>query len=367
MAEYQNGADEGPLNHGSGMATVPGPAPKSKSYPGPGVSLGESLSRSGRHPILVFGSAYSGKSMLIMSIIQALQTARTVHVALGEPVFDLADPRCDEMHRRAKDLYDRGAYTTAGGEPLKATQGEPFFIPIDIKPRNSRLEPVKLAFLDGRGEAYEPNHDGAADLYKPLGDDIRELLQTFPDGISMVYVAPYSISAGHERDTHDSNFGLLGALREYQELRKRRRNDFHLFLLTKWDQRAPALGDNELFAQVDPSDVDAVLSDRYAHSWGEFQGLPLEGPANDRRTFMQYCSGYFVGGKPRMPPSALADDYRRYPKLLINWLYGNARRYKIQIDKRPAILRWTIFDDVASSDDMQVSITDRLARILTAR
>jgi len=95
--------------------------------------------------------------------------------------------------------------------------------------------------------------------------------------------------------------------------------------------------------------------------------MPLEVPAEGRRAFMQYSSGYFVGGQPRNAPIALAERYLRYPKLLINWLYGNARNFKVRVDDQPAVLRWTIFDDVAGPDEAQVSITDRLARILTAR
>ena len=343
---------------------------KLATKPGISLTLAQNLERTDRHPVLIFGSSRAGKSALIMSFIQALQAGPEISVRLGEPVLDRADPRCEEKHRAARDLYERQNYLVDSGVPLMSTQADPFFIPIDVLPKNSLLDPVKFAFLDGRGEDYEPNIDAASsggNFFKPFSDDVRDLLQTFSYGITILYIAPYSIGSGHERDTRASNFGLLNVIESYREVRKMRGNDFHLFLLSKWDQFADPMNADALFDRPQPSDVDTVLRDRYQQSWGAFQALPLEGPALDRRAFMQYSSGYFVKGNPQTPPRNFAASFTRYPRTLLNWLYGNARRYRLSNETTSITLRKILFDDVVSPDTTRFTMTEWLASVLTSR
>ncbi len=339
------------------------PEPKQAST----ISLAQSLERTGRHPVLIFGSSKSGKSMLILSLIRALQRSRDIDVELGEPVFDRADPRSKDRHSFAKRFYDHENFRLQRGERIDATQSDAFFVPVDIKPRNSLLPPVKLAFLDSRGEDYEPSQDNHADFYKQLSPEIRDVLQNFSYGVTVIYVAPYSVGSTHDRDTLNSNFGLLGALRGYRELRRLRRNDFHLFLLSKWDQYAAPMDGRPLFDQVDPVDVDTVLGDRYPQAWGDFQSLPLEGEAKDRRAFTQYSSGYFVDGFPATPPASFDASYLRYPRTVLNWLYGNATQFKVTDEERAFTLRKILFDDVVPPTEPRVTLTDRMAALLTTR
>lgn len=356
------GGDEGPGGDGGGprLATLPGVAR------GTHVTLAQNLERTNRHPVLIFGSSGSGKSSLILSFIRTLQASRTVDIEFGEPVLDRAHPKSAEKHSEATRFYDWQTYLMDRGEPAHRS-GLPFFVPIDVKPRNSRLPPVKFAFLDGRGEDYQPDENPEANLYKPLFEEIRNLLQTFSYGITIICVAPYSISDGHDRDTRDSNFGLLGAMRGYRELRKLRRNDFHLFLLTKWDQRAPPLDPQEQFDRVYPGDVDTVLQERYRQSWGDFQALPLEGEAKDRRAFMQYSSGYYVDGYPHPPPDSFVRSFEHYPRTILNWLYGNATQFRIANDKKTITLREILFEDVVPPGEPRVTLTDFFAGLLTSR
>jgi hypothetical protein len=244
---------------------------------------------------------------------------------------------------------------------------DPFFVPINIKPRNSGLPAVKFAFLDGRGEAYQPVEDENTDLFKVLGDDIVNLFQSFSYGLTVIFVAPYSIGSGHGRDTTAANFGLLGALRGYRDFRKMRSNDFLLYLLSKWDQYASPVDSNGLFDRVGPADVDRVLRERYGLSWGDFQSLPLEGPARARRAFLQYSSGYFVDGHPRHPPAKFTESFNRYPRILLNWLYGNATQFRITGNGTSTTLRKVLFNDVEPSSSLRLTLSERLLWLLTSR
>lgn len=331
------------------------------------LSLAQNLEQTGRHPVLIFGSQRSGKSSLIMSFIQTLHETPDIDIQLGAPVLDRADPRCAERHQAARNLYERLAHRYGQGVPLPATQGDPFFVPIDVMPRNSRLPAVKFAFLDGRGEGYMPNHDEKADFYKPLSDDIRDLLQTFSYGITTIYVAPYSMGPGHDRDTADSNSGLMGAIQGYRDHRIMRRDDFHLFLLSKWDQYALLMDPSAMFSHPQPGDVVHVLGQRYKQAWGTFQALPLEGAARDRRAFMQYSSGYFVEGRPQQPPAKFSETFLRYPRTALNWLYGNATQFRMTGERAQLTLRKILFDDVVPPHIPRLSMTERLASLLTAR
>ncbi len=356
--------DGGSGGQDPGLPTIPGNAGPTM---GPIVSLSANLERTGRHPVLIFGSAYAGKSSLLMSFIQALRSTRDLEMSLGEPVLDRADPKSGEKHQQAKRLFEWATFGVAQGKPIGATTGDPFFLPLDIKPRDSKQPPVKFAFLDGRGEQYGVNDDPEGDLFKALPPDIEDLLENFSYGITIIYIAPYSISDGHSRDTLDSDFGLLGAMSRYREHRRMRRNDFHLMLLTKWDQRALPMDSEPLFDQVSPLDVDRELRERYANAWGDFQGLALEGPARERRAFMQYTSGYFVNGQPRTPPAKFVDSFARYPRTLLNWLYGNATQFRLQLDDATLTSRRYLFDDVTIHTGRPASLTDWMASILTAR
>jgi hypothetical protein len=334
----------------------------------PSISLAENLDRTERHPVLIFGSSQSGKSSLVLSLILGLQTMRDINVSLGDPILDAADPRSKVMHQRAKDTYDRAAYELATGKSIGMTTGEPFFIPVDVKPTNSLLEPARFAFLDGRGEDYQPNEDTNADLFRAFKPEISDVLLNFPHGITIIYVAPYSLSGGHDRDTPGSNFGLLGAMRGYEQLRELRRNDSHLFLLTKWDQFAGPMDARPLFSEATATDVDRVLCDRYPNSWGTFQALPLEGEARERRAFMQYAAGYYKDGEYREPPHSFNNTFKRYPRTVMNWLYGNATQYRPVRDGQPLPKRQALFPDVdGPTAPPRQSLIDLLNLALTAR
>ncbi len=329
------------------------------------LTLAQHLESTQRHPVLIFGSSSSGKTSLLISLIQCLQTSGAVDVSLGRPIFDAADPRSAPRHRSAELIYGLDSYKVDAGGRLASTQvDEPFFIPIDVQPRNSERPAVKLALLEGRGEGYEPNAADGQDFFRAFSPEIKQLLETFSYGITVIYVAPYSNGSGHERDTTQSNFGLLGALDGYRTARAMRNCDFHMFLLTKWDQYAPPMNGSRLFENPWPTDVEHVLRDRYDRAWGKFQSLPLEGDARERRAFMQYTAGHFVDGRRSRPPELFASTYDRYSRTLVNWIYGNATQLAISGQQFSIGLRGVLFDDVVGDEITKITLSQRAASLL---
>ncbi len=158
-----------------------------------------------------------------------------------------------------------------------------------------------------------------------------------------------------------------GGLQAYRELRAMRRNDFHLFLLTKWDQYASPMAGDGLFDRPTAADVDVVLYERYKRAWGTFQTLPLEGAARDRRAFTQYTSGFYVNGEPQRPPANFEASFGRYPRTVLNWLYGNATQFRLTSDTEMLTLRKILFDDVVLPHTPRVTMTEWFASLLTAR
>ena len=329
------------------------------------LTLAQNLEAMQRHPVLIFGSSAAGKTQLIISLIQCLQRSGIVDVTLGEPIFDKADPRSAGVHQVAESLYRRSSYDADLGRAIAATQTvEPFFVPLDVQPRDSHHMSVKLALMDSRGEEYAPNADQNQSFLKPLASEIQELLQTFSHGISVIYVAPYSVGSGHDRDTASSNHGLLGVLDAYRKDRSMRDRDAHLFLLTKWDQYAPPMNQKRLFENPWPVDVDHVLRERYDRSWGEFQSLPLDGKAGHRRAFMQYTAGHFINGARSRPPELFASTYDRYSRTLMNWLYGNATLLDVSGQGQDLNIRGILFDEVLPEKVPRLSVSERAASIL---
>lgn len=315
--------------------------PVKPSQPLRRVTLGKRLEDTNRHPVLVFGSADSGKSSLILSIINTLANAEELSVlfADNEPILDDSDGDLQKQrHAIARQFYEWGLHRWTAGQPPWPTQ-ERFFIPIDVQPRNSTLPPVKFAILDGRGEDYGLNKgtdDGMSlpvgDLRKPLAEEIKELLQEFSHEITIVYIAPFSQHGAASESTLDANTGLRQTIQEYSTTRvpELRANDSHLFLFTKWDEHAAPLVQGHAFADPSSLDVANQIRLRYESAWGQFCGLPVGGPARDRRVFMQYSAGYFINGRLQSAPDLVANTFRRYPRTVANWLYSRAARSSLR-------------------------------------
>lgn len=300
------------------------PAPVGK--PAPAFSLGERLSRQERHPVLLFGTLASGKSSILMSLIANLRESREVSVSLGEPIYPSDHSRHKETDDFSHDLFERKNDSfVRGREMLGTTEVRyPLFIPIDIQPsRDIETGPVKFAFLEGRGDWYLPTAGSEGRLFQDFKDEVVDVLKFYDGGLTAIFVAPYT-NPDNAQSLRDNDLGLMGALEAYYTHRKRKEQDGLLYLLTKWDTYADPV-ENPKFGEMEASDVVEVMNRLYAISWPRFQQMPRS-LRNDRRFFMQYCAGYLVDEMHRPPPPDRKSVFQRYPRTLLNWLYGNATR-----------------------------------------
>ncbi|HET9638249.1 MAG TPA: hypothetical protein VFP12_03500 [Allosphingosinicella sp.] len=370
----QEPADQQPETEDQPKGAARPTGPVKTTQPMRRITLGKRLEDTNRHPVLIFGTAAAGKSSLILSLINALGNAEEVNVVFAdnEPIFD--DSYGDfqkQRHAIARQFYDWGIHRWTAGQPPLPNIGERFFIPVDIQPRNSLLPPVKFAILDGRGEDYGPNTQLDAeqgmvgDIRRPLGEEIKQLLQEFSHEITVIYVAPFSQHGAASEDTIDGNTGLRHVIQEYSAARVQdlRANDSHLFLFTKWDEHAHPLMKRDLFAEPTSIDVAKQLRIRYESAWGQFCGLPVGGPARDRRVFMQYSAGYFVNERLHPPPDLVEETFRRYPRTIANWLYSRAARSSLRRRQLNADLPQDIFEDVRLEHATK-SLADRLIDLI---
>lgn len=339
-------------------------------------SMSKRLEDDDRHPVLIFGSSQSGKSTMILSFINAIEKAGRdgstgVHVSFGRSFYATRDQRAEDQMADARRFYDVAThFFISDQQKAAATQvAIPFFLPLDLHKRQDGARPVRLAILDGRGEWYLPNYaeDGASFTFQNFDKDIVDVLRNYTRGISIICVAPFSHSDSDLHDTTDADAGLMNALDRYHELRPDayRSQDSLLFLLSKWDQEAMPQSDQR-FQSASGVDIVRIVEQRFARSWDRFRSLPI-GPADwDRRSFMQYSSCQFIDGVPRIQ-SHLADSYHRYPRTVVNWMYGNARRFERVTDEAVERLQEALFADVAPEGSRLVPLPERFLRALVRR
>jgi hypothetical protein len=323
-------------------------------------ALGERLINIGRHPVMMFGTTSSGKSSILMSFINNLMSNPEVNIRLGEPIYPVGHPRREEAHNIAQDFFERKAQDFIHGRKLLQTTEAPYplFVPIDIQ-RTHDLTPVKLAFLEGKGEWYEPQKQQMGSIFQDFREEVADVLKFYDGGLSAIFVAPCS-DLDNEKRLRDNDVGLLGAINAYRRYRANQDEDTLLFLMTKWDVQANPLN-NPLFGHLTADDVDRALRRQYPDSWPAFQTMPRP-LQNDRRYFMQYCAGYLVDEANRPPPNNERYVFERYPRTLLNWIFGNATRKHTGTGR--ATRERVLFDDVIAKDALRVRYFERVTNFI---
>lgn len=325
-----------------------------------GHSLAEHLEQSRRHPVIVFGAVASGKSMLLTSLVHALNQSPLANVYLGDPILPRDDPLSAPMHEMAAHIFENNTQMMARGEILPSTQVDmPLFIPIDIE-RPSGGPPVRLALLEGRGEWYMPIRRDSGTTYREFPSLLNEVIVHYAERLSVIWVAPFCIGQSAESfdpDIEESDFALVGALAEYRRRRRAIAQDSHLFVLAKWDICSSPLLE-EGFDTVARDRVATILAQRYPNAWPRYRGLPLQ---RRHRFFMQYSAGHIVGNHLLVPPHIHRETFARYPQTVLNWLYGNATEF----EGPDGSLRQVLFPGVLPLPPSRLSLLARIARFST--
>jgi hypothetical protein len=291
-------------------------------------NLAEELHKKGYHPIMLFGTRAAGKSSLLASLFYYLQSdPESPAIAVrGEWIIptetsygkSVADAATRFLNHVVDDFYN--------GVAAPMTQDEnPFYIPVILRPNNGQPE-VKLAFLESRGEWYKVEKN-SNDFYPELRAEVSDVYKNFPNGISILLIAPYVIGEAYSdqvssewarSEMRDSDTALFGALQAYQMAREHRELDKYLFVLTKWDAHTHSIVEKE-FINPPRGMVSHLLKERFPKSWTLFQTMQ-----SSEAQSMQYSSGLMSGNARVEIPQHLKPIMNQFPKMLWRWLYSNS-------------------------------------------
>jgi hypothetical protein len=291
-------------------------------------SLADELFKKGYHPVMLFGTRAAGKSSLLASLFHYLQSdPESPAIAVrGEWIIPTETTYGKSVADAASRFLNHILNNFHDGNTPPATHDEfPFYIPVILRPNNGHPE-IKLAFLESKGEWYQIKKD-STNLYPELRDEVADVYRKYPNGISILMIAPYVIGDAYsdqassewaQNELRDSDTALFGALQAYQFARQRREFDKFLFILTKWDAHIPSIVDKD-FLKPPRGMVSYLISQRFPKSWTLFQNMQT-GEAQS----MQYSAGLMSGDARVDIPEHLKPIMNRFPQMLWRWLYSNS-------------------------------------------
>jgi hypothetical protein len=301
------------------LATITGARPRKPQGPGGvlepeaqrgfGRQFAEHAKAENRTPVIALGPDAAGKTTLLAAMFR---TRPSLNVRWSSESALLARDRLigAEIGPEFQYLKDVGV-PNLPDHPVRATRAElPFFLPLQLKSRRSKLPPAKLAYLESRGEFYKPVLMRDADsgrefsMSKPFPEVLAEFLRCFEGPITFIHVAPCDEVGGEKRP---ADAAILFGLENYQSVRGEAHasQDRHLFLLTKWDRIARNIG-LDAYLTPPPDAVEAVLRQQFRESWLKFQSMRRE-DAGLSHAYMQYI------GTPNAHP--------QYADSVLNWIY----------------------------------------------
>jgi len=297
------------------------------------LQLGDTMRDRSIHPVIIFGSNAAGKSVLLASLLTYGQevTNESPHldITFGEPLFDSGINTGRKLNALALSFYETKVYRWQRREVLPGTQGDAFFVPVDVEltSREATQTLQKFAFLDWEGEKLTPISSQADPVMSSSDTELRSrkrimdqmassLLAHFPRPISVLFLLPMEKdNATTERHCQT----IASMIERYKEHRGGlARNDHCLFLLNQWD-KAYNVG-SENFVAPSEDLLEDLLSGTYrSPAWSKFLGLP------GNLVKMQHSSGVHDNDGVRISyESPHKEQLLRYPKTLWNWLLTNA-------------------------------------------
>ncbi|HEY1748486.1 MAG TPA: hypothetical protein VGG11_17190 [Xanthobacteraceae bacterium] len=303
------------------------------------------------HPVLIFGTHGSGKTLMILSLLfYAKQNPHAgISVRLGESVFPPHFPFAKERYSDAQQYYDSLTIQFAQGERPPATQKlVPFFIPIDVEIGGEKF---RFALLEGSGEWYEKDEFS----YKEFKQEIGAILNTFPEPISVVFVAPtYDERAQQNKAlknfTHEC---IANCVEQYERRRLARSRDNLLLLVTKWDALHNPSRTDRHFSDASVSDILKEI-EPWNFIWTKY--LRLNGP---KRALMPYSACWINKDGFIIRDARYQSIFDKFNRTLWNWLIGNASEAASQ-QNPPA--RMELYSDVKLSKTRDLNLYYKLAR-----
>lgn len=304
-----------------------------------GADLARALQAENYHPIILFGTNFSGKTSLLLSLLSTLLSEPRLEtgVFLCDPVLGTETKIARALHEEARKLFEVKTQAFIEGENIPATKFPlPFFVPVEVRPAGK--PPVRFAFLESNGEWYRPareRHQPIANqerLYPLFRTEIESFISSYQGGISFIYLTPYTqAKIFNERDValdtdeiQNAALAIGGVLKVYDRVRANHRaDDHHIMLVTKWDEHSARNPDRAEGIQEDRDALNKFCSERYGQAISIFQTLNLR---PSQRQLNAYCSG--IINERGLLQLNRGDDVRdvvmSYPIRLWSWLYRNA-------------------------------------------
>ena len=303
-----------------------------------GQKLAQAMEQSEVHPVLIFGSANSGKSVMLASLLSFLRNNNLgLSATLISPLLESDSGVAKEVEINAQQFFNHSVINFGDGQAPLATRSRlPFFIPIEAACQSPASGgSVRVALMESNGESYHPDSKSPR-FYSPLTPDVRAFLSVYEHSISVIYVAPVTQAAVRDgtasdarRDRADrriAEHAIVGAIGAYKATRPEKPIDHHLLLASKWDAYGSAdksgwTLDRILNDSTAADDVVPFLQNYYKEALTSFN-TKLQ---SARCSIHQYCAGVMNardldrGRNQRLRP--LLDCYSFD---LWNWIHTNA-------------------------------------------
>jgi hypothetical protein len=297
-----------------------------------GLRLATRMEACGYHPVVLFGTAASGKTSLLLSLFSLVRMTPELHAGLfpGDPILDIHTDYGKYTHDNALQFFGQKTQDFIEGRAAPKTVLQyPFFVPVSFRPDNK--PEAKFAFMESNGEWYRPDRSNGR-LFPVLRRQIEDFIKNYQGGITFIHLVPYTQRAvysavadraGEASEIQDASIAISGALQAYDRIRANKQNDRHLMLVTKWDAHSPPNVSKFDVLTCSPEEVVRFANENYAQALTTFRGIGL----NDTQLFLNsYCSGIMneMGVLQLRQNNELRAPVMSYPIRLWEWLYRGA-------------------------------------------
>ena len=302
--------------------------------------LAEQMNERGYHPVILFGSSNSGKTSMLLSLFAAAttQVELQVGVHLNDSIISANSTYGEYLRNSSRNFFQSQLTNFIEGKAAQNTLIKfPFFVPIDFTSSNG--ETVKIAFMEGNGEWFQPKRGEDGSIFTAnLNPAIELFIRSFQSGISFIYVLPFTQRESGQSDGYsldedisrkDAGLAIKGVIEQYRDVRAgKTSDDRHMMLVTKWDARFdPRNVEGDDLQDVLQQSVDEVKvylenNAHYRTAVVAFQSLADVKIKNVRN----YCSGR-IRGKAIDWPTRDHDNYEAinsFPIELWKWVYSGA-------------------------------------------
>lgn len=291
-----------------------------------GESLGRSLSANGFHPVLIFGTAATGKTTFLTSMLSFFTSTPDVGVTitLGDPISTTEVGM--KAHESSEKLFHLQVNNYLNGlAPVQNQESFPFFVPVELRRRRNH-ELTRIALMESSGELWSVA--AKKNFVQELREEIIDVYVNYPYPITVIMVVPYAMSEGYtgedssedDKSTfRDSDIALHQTLQVYQRYRPPQIRDSFYFVLTKWDLHTQILASDE-FLNPDDEVVRELVRQRFPRAFGHFENMADQ----DLAQCTPYSAGLIGGTKILEIPKNLKPALDEFPYRLWRWIYANA-------------------------------------------